>query len=61
MDLIGKRKKKKNNPNKTQKEGEGKEPLGWSLHTKLQQRPTIVGFGFMQIQAGQKLDQNFRS
>lgn len=57
MDLIGKRKK---NP-KTQKEGEGKEPLGWSLHTKLQQSPTIVGFGFMWIQAGQKLDQNIRS
>lgn len=57
-DLIGKRKKKEKN---IQKEGEGKVPLAWSLQAKLQQRQTVVCFGFMRIRAGQKLDQNIRS
>lgn len=56
MDLMGKKKQRKQSL-----EGEGKVPLVWSVHAKLQQRPTIVGFVFMWIQAGQKLDQHTRS
>lgn len=58
---YGFNRKKKNTENKSQKEWEGKIPLSWSLHTKLQQRPATVGFVFMWIQTDQKLDQNIRS
>lgn len=55
MNLQGKKQKQTQ-----QKEGEGKVPVAEFLHAKIQQKPTITGFGFMWIQAGQELDQNIR-